>query len=128
MVNKDYFIVFTYFLNFFIGLLGKWNLGEWEPLINSYLVFLEVCSWVKTKKFDKILFFKVLVKIANIEPFMMGKQLHSQLIKEYSTVWRYSIAMTLYHNMMYSDHRRIARKILAEQTKKNHKNTMISKV
>ena len=29
---------------------------------------------------------------------------------------------------MNSDHKRVARKILAEQTKSNHKNTMISKV
>ena len=29
---------------------------------------------------------------------------------------------------MNSDHKRVARKILAEQTKTNHKNTMISKV
>ena len=34
----------------------------------------------------------------------------------------------LYHNIMNSDHKIIARKILAEQTKSNHKNTMISKV
>ena len=34
----------------------------------------------------------------------------------------------LYHNIMNSDHKRLARKILAEQTKSNHKNTMISKV
>ena len=33
----------------------------------------------------------------------------------------------LYHNIN-SDHKKIARKILAEQTKSNHKNTMISKV
>ena len=36
--------------------------------------------------------------------------------------------MTLYHNIKNSDHKRIARKTLAEQTKSNHKNTMISKV
>ena len=36
--------------------------------------------------------------------------------------------MMLYHNIMNSDHKRIARKILTEQTKSNHKNTMISKV
>ena len=36
--------------------------------------------------------------------------------------------MMLYHNIMNSDHKRVARKILAEQTKSNHKNTMISKV
>ena len=35
--------------------------------------------------------------------------------------------MTLYHNMN-SDHKRVARKILAEQEKSNHTNTMISKV
>ena len=39
---------------------------------------------------------------------------------------RYSIMM-LYHNIMNSDHKRIARKILPEQTKNKHKNTMISK-
>ena len=36
--------------------------------------------------------------------------------------------MILYHNIMNSDHKRIARKILVEQTKSNNKNTMISKV
>ena len=36
--------------------------------------------------------------------------------------------MMLYHNIMNSDHKRIARKILVEQTKSNNKNTMISKV
>ena len=39
---------------------------------------------------------------------------------------QYSIMM-LYHNIMNSDHKRIARKILPEQTKNKHKNTMISK-
>ena len=39
---------------------------------------------------------------------------------------QYSIMM-LYHNMN-SDHKRVARKILAEQAKSKHKNTMISKV
>ena len=34
----------------------------------------------------------------------------------------------LYHNIMNSDHKSVSRKILAEQTKSNHKNTMISKV
>ena len=41
--------------------------------------------------------------------------------RQYST-------MMLYHNIMNSDHKRTSRKILAEQTKSNHKNTMISKV
>ena len=36
--------------------------------------------------------------------------------------------MMLYHNIMNSDHKRVARKIIAEQAKSNHKNTMISKV
>ena len=36
--------------------------------------------------------------------------------------------MMLYHNTMNSDHKRVARKILAKQTKSNQKNTMISKV
>ena len=36
--------------------------------------------------------------------------------------------MMLYHNIMNSDHKRVARKILAEQTKSNHKNTIISKL
>ena len=40
---------------------------------------------------------------------------------------QYSI-MTLYHNIMNSDHKRVARKILSEQAKSNRKNTMISKV
>ena len=40
---------------------------------------------------------------------------------------QYSIMM-LYHNIMNSDHKRVARKILAEQTKSNRKNTMITKV
>ena len=40
---------------------------------------------------------------------------------------QYSTTM-LYHNIMNSDPKRIARKILAEQTKSNDKNTMISKV
>ena len=40
---------------------------------------------------------------------------------------QYSIMM-LYHNIMNSDHKRVARKIIAEQAKSNHKNTMISKV
>ena len=40
---------------------------------------------------------------------------------------QYSI-MILYHNVMNSDHKKVARKILAEQAKSNHKNTMISKV
>ena len=40
---------------------------------------------------------------------------------------QYSIMM-LYHNIMNSDHKREARKIIAEQAKSNHKNTMISKV
>ena len=35
--------------------------------------------------------------------------------------------MMLYYNIMNSDHKRVARKMLAEQTKSNHKNTMISK-
>ena len=35
--------------------------------------------------------------------------------------------MMLYHNIINSDHKRVARKIIAEQTKSNHKNTMISK-
>ena len=34
----------------------------------------------------------------------------------------------LYHNIKNSDHKRVAGKILAEQEKSNHKNTMISKV
>ena len=34
----------------------------------------------------------------------------------------------LYHNIMNSDHKRVARKILAEQTKSNYKNPMILKV
>ena len=37
-------------------------------------------------------------------------------------------AMMLFHNIMNSDHEKIARKILVEQTKNNHNNTMISKV
>ena len=37
-------------------------------------------------------------------------------------------AMMLYHNIMNSKYERVARKVLAEQTKRNHKNTMISKV
>ena len=36
--------------------------------------------------------------------------------------------MMIYHNIMNSDHKRIARKILAEQTKNNRKSTIISKV
>ena len=36
--------------------------------------------------------------------------------------------MMLYHNIMNSDNKRVARKILAEKTKSNHKNTIISKV
>ena len=36
--------------------------------------------------------------------------------------------MMLYHNIMNSDHKRTARKILAKQTKSNNKNTMISQV
>ena len=36
--------------------------------------------------------------------------------------------MMLYHNIMNSDHKRVVKKILAEQAKSNHKNTMISKV
>ena len=36
--------------------------------------------------------------------------------------------MMLYHNIMNSEHKRIARKILVEQTKSNNKNTMISRV
>ena len=40
---------------------------------------------------------------------------------------RYSIMM-LYHNIMSSDNKRVARKIKAEQAKSNHKNTMIFKV
>ena len=36
--------------------------------------------------------------------------------------------MMLYHNIMNSDHKRLARKILPEQAKNNHKNTMVSKV
>ena len=34
--------------------------------------------------------------------------------------------MMLYYNIMNSDHKRVATKILAEQTKRNHKNTMMS--
>ena len=34
----------------------------------------------------------------------------------------------LYHNIMNSDRKRVARKILAEQAKRNHKNAMISKL
>ena len=40
---------------------------------------------------------------------------------------QYSVMM-LYYNIMNSDHKRVARKIIAEQAKNNHKNTMISKV
>ena len=36
--------------------------------------------------------------------------------------------MMLYHNIMNSDHKRVARKLLTKQTKSNHKNTIISKV
>ena len=36
--------------------------------------------------------------------------------------------MMLYHNIMNSDHKRVAKKILAKLTKNNHKNTIISKV
>ena len=34
----------------------------------------------------------------------------------------------LYRNIMNSDRKRVARKLLAEQAKGKHKNTMISKV
>ena len=40
---------------------------------------------------------------------------------------QYSITM-IYHNIMNSNHKRLAREILAEQAKSNHKNAMISKV
>ena len=40
---------------------------------------------------------------------------------------QYSIMM-LYHNIMNSEHKRVARKVLAEQAKSDHENTMISKV
>ena len=40
---------------------------------------------------------------------------------------QYNIIM-LYHNIMNKENNRKAKKILAEQTKSNHKNTMISKV
>ena len=40
---------------------------------------------------------------------------------------QYSIMM-LYHNIMNSDYKRVARTILAEQAKSIHKNTMTSKV
>ena len=40
---------------------------------------------------------------------------------------QYSIMM-LYHNIMNSDHKKVARKILAEQAKSNHRNTVILKV
>ena len=40
---------------------------------------------------------------------------------------QYSTIM-LYHNIMNSDHKRVARKILAEETRSSHKNTMISKI
>ena len=40
---------------------------------------------------------------------------------------QYSI-MILYHNIMNSDHKRVARKIIAEQSKSNHKTIMMSKV
>ena len=40
---------------------------------------------------------------------------------------QYSIIM-LYHNIMNSNHKRVARKTIAEQVKSNHKNTIISKV
>ena len=40
---------------------------------------------------------------------------------------QYSVMM-LYHNIMNSDHQRVVRKIIAEQAKSNHNNTMISKV
>ena len=51
------------------------------------------------------------------------------LIMETSTLQthqriQYSIIM-LYHNIMNSDYKRVARKILAEQTKSDHRNTMI---
>ena len=36
--------------------------------------------------------------------------------------------MMLYHNIMNSDYKRVARTILAEQAKSIHKNTMTSKV
>ena len=50
------------------------------------------------------------------------------LIMETSTWPKNTIStMMLYHNMN-CDHKRVARKILAEQTKSYHKNTMISKV
>ena len=40
---------------------------------------------------------------------------------------QYSIMM-LYHSIMNSDHRGVAKKILAEQVKSDHKNTIISRV
>ena len=40
---------------------------------------------------------------------------------QYSTMMRYQ-------NIINSDHKRVARKILAEQTKSNSQNTMVSKV
>ena len=40
---------------------------------------------------------------------------------------RIQYSMMFYHNVMNSDHKRVARKILAEQVKSSHKNTMISK-
>ena len=36
--------------------------------------------------------------------------------------------MTLYHNIMNIDHKRVTRKIMAEKAKSNGKNTMISNV
>ena len=36
--------------------------------------------------------------------------------------------MMLYHNIKNGDHKRVAKNILAEQTKSNHKNTIVSKV
>ena len=36
--------------------------------------------------------------------------------------------MMLYHNIMSTDYKSVATKILAEQTKSNHKDTMILKV
>ena len=41
---------------------------------------------------------------------------------------RIQYSIMLYHNIMNSCHKSVVRKILAEQAKSNHKNTMISKM
>ena len=96
-------------------------------LIPALLYKLEVWGKIDKDEMNEIekIQGRVLKRIFNV-PILT---LYLGLIMEKGTNRRikYSIMM-LYHNIINSDNKRVARKIIAEQAKSNHKNTMISKV